>query len=794
MRRFVPLVVLLFLSLPFGIAINGCGSSSTSNRIFCDNVSGLVIGEISTITLQPQIFGFSLNAGQISNPIGPAAATDCRGTNVSATFLYQVRKQDFDTGLIDIDPATRRLCAGRWNRNSGAGVPDYTVCNPTGQFGTAFATASASPATSNAVPIFVHPVATSITIGPPSTNCATDLATNCCPFSTVGTPLPPTGNYTGNSCLSQNVTGQVAARVFANGGTDIANNITCTRSGTDSAGNPTYSPFIGHIAFAPQDAATNIVTIDENGIATAQNPGTTLISASISNASSSAGSFSTCPPASIRLAVPNQGSSTSITVNQNNTQPITATVLDTNGVTLTGVPLEFVSTTPRTLPSGGSSSITPIFPGAGSITAICLPPSCNSAPLNQVGLFGTGLPITSNAINVTTPGTSSSVLFAASTQAQYVASIDFTTGVLNAPVRLPYVPNSMVLSTDGNTLYFGSSTELMTFNTTSSQISEDRSVPGRVLAVSPDGGIVVIADPTRQTISLVSAGGSASTARVTSVYGGIGSAAQFSADSSTVYIAAGNQIIVHSNYTGWTAIPNIPAVDVAVAVPNVGAFFAGPVTTARSYCALTTVSSNNGQPATTNQFFPDARIAGPPADHVAATNDGVHLLSVTSTTVPTITDLAVSVENGNTGIGAACPATGLTFTATPLATGLPVPGVNATAVTSLIPSTDSAFAFLTYTGTGGHLPFYATGSATAPGTVGSVALTGSATAPVGGVFSSDNQTFFAGTTGDNLIHRIARDGNTFTDSAAATIDPRLLDNNGNSVPADLLAQRPRRIN
>ena len=793
MRRFVPLVVLLFFSLPLGIAINGCGGSSTATRIFCDNNSGLVVGEIATITLQPQVFGISLNAGQIASQRPSATAADCKGAGVSATFTYNLRKQDFDSGLADIQPTTGLLCAGRWNRNSGGGIPDYTVCNATGVFGTAMMTASASPATSNAVPIFVHPVAPRITNRPPSTNCATDLATNCCPFSTVGTVTTPTGTFNGNACLSQNVTGQIAARVFANGGTNIANNITCSRTGTDSAGNPTYAPLIGHIGFTPQDnSSTPVVSIDENGIATAKNPGTTLISASISNASSSAGYFSTCPPASIQLAVPNQGSNTSITVNQNNTEPITATVIDTNGVTLTGVPLQLVSTTPRTLPSGGSGSVTPIFPGAGSVTAICLPPSCNGAPLNQVGLFGTGLPITSNAINVTTPGTSSSVLYAASTQSQYITSIDFTSGVLNAPVRLPYVPNSMVLSNSGGSAYLGSSTELMTFAASTGALArEDRAVPGKVLAVSPDDSTVVITDPTRGTISLYAA--TASTPVVSSVYGGVGLSAQFSPDSSTVYIAAGNQIIIHSNYTGWTAVPNITANGVAVAVPSVGAFFAGPVTTARSYCALTTTTTTNGQPSTTNQFFPDARIAGPPTDLVAATNDGMHLIGVTSAAVPTLSDLAVNVEQGNTGLGTACPANGLTFTARPLLANTPVPGVAATAVTGLVPSSDSAVSFLTYRGAGGRLPFYLTGSATVPGTLGSVALAGAATAPVGGVFASDNQTFFAGTSGDNLIHLITRNGSTFADTTAP-LDPRLLDPSGNAVPADLLAQRPRRIN
>ena len=781
MRRFVTLACLLLFTVPFGISISGCGKASAT--IFCNGGdSGPVIGQLVTITLQPLVFGISLNAGEISPTTPTATGVDCKGSTVGvASYTYGVRTQDL--GLVDVVPTTGRLCAGTWNRSSGAGIPDYTVCSPSTRYGSAYLTASANGANSNAIPIFVHPVATSVVIGPPSTNCATDLATNCCPFSTTGAVTAPTGNYTGNSCLSQNVTGQVAARVFANGGTTVADNITCVNTGTAAA--PVFAPLVGHLTYTPQDAT--IVAIDENGIATARNPGTTVISALISNASSSAGYFSTCPPANIKLSVPNQGSATSIVVNQNTTQPITATVTDTNGVTLNGISLSFVSTTPRTLPNTGTGSTTPTFPGAGTITALCLPPTCNNAPLNEIGLFGTGKPVASNGIEITTPGSNSTLLYAGSTASQYLTTIDFTRSIVSSPVRLPYVPNSMVLSTDGGTIYLGNQTELMVFSTGASAISrEDRSAPGKVLAVSPDNSTVVISDPVRQTIALWSA----ATSAITSIYGGVGTSAQFSPDSSMVYVAAGNQLVVHSTYTGWTSIPNLSVNDVTVTVPSVGAFLAGSPTTARSYCSVTTQGSANGQPVTTNQFYPDAGVTAPAADHIAATNDGAHVLSVTSTAVPTLTDLAVNVENGNTGVGVACPPNGLTFTATPLVSSLPLPGVAATAVTGIIPSSNSTTAFVTYTGTGGVLPVYTLGSGA--GTESSVPLSGTATAPVAGIFSSDNLTFFVGTSGDNLIHLVTQTTSGFSDTIAAPISPKLVDLSGNPTPANLLQQRPRR--
>ena len=235
---------------------------------------------------------------------------------------------------------------------------------------------------------------------------------------------------------------------------------------------------VGHLTFAAQ--STSVVTIDENGVATAQQPGSTVISANLTQAGSSAGFFSTCPPVSITLNVPNTGGLTNVTVNQNNTQPLSATALDINGKTLTRLALDFLSTTPTTIPAASTGTVTPTFPGAASITAICQPPNCNPSPNNQIGLFGNGKPVASNPVNVTTPGANSTQLWIGSTQSRYILPIDFTNQVTSAPVRLPYAPNSMVISNDGSTIYMGTPTELMVFNAgTNGLTREDTLVAGR---------------------------------------------------------------------------------------------------------------------------------------------------------------------------------------------------------------------------------------------------------------------------------------------------------------------------
>ena len=787
MRRFVTLFALLFLTIPFGLSIAGCGKKTPVT--FCNGDSGPIVGQIKTITLAPTVYGISLNAGEFGTTPS-ATAADCNGGAVTvSTYTWAIRQQD--VGLVDIVPTTGRLCAGTWNRNSAGGIPNFTVCTPAARSGTAQVTASSGGASSNALPIFVHPVVTSIIVGAPSTNCSTDLATNCCAFSTVGGTTAPTAqvNFSGNACLSQNVTGQLAARVFAGSGNTLQN-ITCTQTGTSSSGSPLFAPFVGHVSWSTASTSTStttgnsVVTIDENGIATANLPGSTIVNASVSNASSTNGYFSTCPPARIDLSIPNTTPAPpAITVNQNNTQPLVATVVDTNGVTLNGVPITFVSTTPSTLPSGGTSSVTPIFPGSGAITAVCLPPACNNSPLSAVGLFGNGLPVVSNQLVINSPGTNSTLLYAASTNSRQLVAIDLFTSVAGTPVRLPYVPNSMVISTDGTTLFLGSSTELMIVSAASTTVTgEFQATPGNVLAVSPDGTTIVVADPTRQTVSLVSSAGA-----LISSYGGLGTRAQFSPDSGTVYIAAGNQMIVHSSFTGWTAVPlTVNATDVSLATPQVAAFLAGPTTTARGYCPITTVSGAGDAATTSNVFYPDAGLTAPAADRLVATNDGAHILGATLTPSPTFTDVSVTLPQKNL----LCPATttGQQVLGNTLFTST-LPGITASQINGVIAASDSSLAFVTFTGTGGILPSY-TPAGGGVGALGAVKLSGTAVAPVSGVFSSDNATFFTGTSGDNLIHLITRSPSGFADTS--TLNPQVTTDAGASVTVDLLAQHPRR--
>ncbi len=725
------------------------------------------------------------------------------GGTVSAIYNYVA-----SSGAITLEPSRSGIFpvqAGDIIAAFYTGAPTV-ISTPNGV--AAFVTASANGATSNAIPIFVHPVATGVILGNATTNCTVDPGTDCCPNNTVGTPViaPP---YSGNSCLSQNQVGQLVARVYQSGGTtgDAAQNITCQ---------------VGHLTFGAQ--TTGVVSIDQNGAATAQQPGSTTITATISQSSTAtnAGYFSTCPPASIQLQDPNSPGSNSISVAVNTLQPLTATVLDTNGNVITGLSLEYNSTTPQTIPAA-VGSVTPAYPGSADITAVCQPATCNPSPFNQIGLYGNGKAITSNPITINTPGTSSTVLYMGSTSSDYIAFRDFTTNQTSTLIKLPFVPNSMVMNQAGTEIYLGSPQGLITVATSSNTVSAaNQLIPGVVLSVSPDGSTLVVTDPVRQTISLVST----SSNTVTTSYGGVGTSASWSPDDQAVYITTTtNAVLTHSNFSDWqTATADEVYSDVSVTVPSVGAYFAGASSTeGRSYCPASTVTGTGNPPNVDNEFIPLADRQAAVTDQLAATTDGKHILGAHAVLggVSTLTDLDVTLPtNAGCPIPPAAQPTVGYFTST-VNGPLPLAGINAASITGVEPASNSTAAFVTYTlpagatSGGGKLPLYfppASGS----GTVQALTLGNGATAvaaPVAGVFSTDNYTFYVGTGGadatsaDNDVHLITMtyptSGQpTATEAPGSEITPQLPcavsatnacpSGNTGFAPVNLIAQHPKK--
>jgi hypothetical protein len=588
---------------------------------------------------------------------------------------------------------------------------------------------------------------------------------------------------------------------------------------------PNCTPSIGVLSYAvgnPQIAsvvsntATNQVTI------TALQPGTTAITASVAGSGSSAGYFSTCPPASISVTLAN--GSTAGTITQGVTQNLTTTTTDTNGNLLTGLSLTYQSTDPIDISTGNAGSITTSFPGVASVYAMCEPPTCNPSPINEIGVYGTGLPVSSNPVTVTTPGTASDyVWFAAPGQSEYIVSVELLTGTVGSTIRLPYVPNSMVMDRLGNNLYFGSPHELMSLSTANNSLGTPNPVvPGVVLAVSPDNSLLIINDQVRQLFYLYNISNGSAT-----IFGGMGTAAAFTPDSKTLYVvdsAAANNtpanvaagitshtdtLYVYNLSTGWVTYalpcsvfnaitcptPSTGAQSVAITIPSVGAFFSGSPTLAHTWCPSGTVGNYANMSFYPQGPSPDNSVAAQ-TDVLAATTDGQHILGAsTSGSSITLSDIGVTIPALNCLPPEYIDAPpvpnpnyplllGDTLSPLVLQTSLtqPLP-ITATAavINQVVPSPTSSLAFITYTppttgaATGVKLPFYVPGSSALSYVPFKGSLASSITAPLTGAFTPDNALFFVSTAGDNMIHYISVPLVTTTPANADTqqISPNL---------------------
>lgn len=799
MRRFLTLVFMLCLAVPAGITISGCTRNPAGN--YCYGLAyGIKNTEVASIILQPQTTGISLAYGQTQQIQAPSAFT-CTGAGAevnSNAYTYGTTNNK----LVDISP-TGNMCAGTWNRNTGGGIPDYTYCNfpnplpATGNlpFSTAYVTASANAVTSNPVQVFVHAQVSSISlVGPQQCLSQTETAaldSQAC-YSVSG------AQYL--MCKPATLTDPTKfACPMAPGVTSV----------------PSCSSAIGFLNYSVGTSSVATVNTNNNQI-TANSPGTTAINASIAGSGSSAGYFSTCPPNAIALTLAD--GTTSGTITRGVQQNLITRVLDTNNQVITGLSLDYQSTNPINITVSSSGAVTPRFPGVASVYAVCQPGTCNPSPTNVLGLNGTGLSISSNPVNITTPGTISNfVWFSSPGQSQYFVPYSLLTGTLGSTVRMPYVPNSMVMDQTGSNLYFGSQHELMIYTTLNNSLAkEEPGVPGVVLAVSPNNAQAIVNDQSRQVFYLYNTASGAST-----TFGGLGNAAAWTPDSKTLYITdnaalGGNHkdlLYVYSSSTGWSTYPlppsplptaaippanYLPNVAVsptdqtpALTIPSVGAYLRGTPTVAHTWCPLGTVSSAG---SVISAFYPGpfpgsvatqgGDLQPVQSDVLTATTDGDHILGATIQGGGiTLSDINVTIPTG------ACPAQTPGTSSSQLNPlvfqhpGTPYTqssfNVNATALHSIVASPVSNLAFILYTGSSANasLPYYVPASKGAAAKVGSVTLTGNSliTAPVAGAFTSDNSIFFVSTAGDNMIHNISIPANPLTTAPTDTqqISPNL---------------------
>jgi hypothetical protein len=849
MKRFLFVAVLLLGCVPMGISIAGCGVNQND---YCDATDHQRVNQPTSITLQPNNTSITLAYTQ-TRLLATPVAKNCVGAGVSvASYAYA----SSNPNLLDVSP-TGNLCAGTWNRNTGGGIPNYSICSAPSQAtiegllaqgGGTYSdfyvtiTASADGVTSNAVPVYSHPQVSSIVsynststtscVPPTGITCSSNslLIPTACVSQLANTSTGPL-QYCSLVCAEALVQNATTPVTYSTQLTDI----------TSAAGQVTYTPY-----------NANVVTIGTTGLASPNFPGSTVVTANVSGVSGFAGLYSTCPPAKMQLAATSTSTPTFINVAPGNSQALQLATTDTDGNTISLTGLNYTSSTPNTISIGSTGVVTPLYGGNADVYASCLQPACNPSPLDYLGLLGNGLPLVSNPVRVNAPGTVSSIVYMVNFNAgNYFSALNTNTNTVSL-ITMPYQPNSMVISQDGSELYFGSDTELMKVVTGTNNITGDLTVPGRVLAVSPDGTSLIIAGTTKPQVGqpagtpVVYIYAVASGSALPEGTNVVATSAHYSADGTIVYIAAGSQEYIYSANSGWTVQPLVnDAVngnDIVVATPSVGAFYSGADTQAVDYCATQTKPATSAGPGSAVVYFP-ASSTNLPSDQLGISNDGLHLFTATSATAATpftFSDACVSISPYNnyaSGVCTApvtqsgdepvsispCPISIKTnsknySTAGLLPAGATVTGIPVATSSSVLAGATTFFtaytAFLTYTGAnsganGAVVPYYQVFDAqAAPAALGSVTLTdpGAATptVPTAGVVSPDNTTLYVTTAGDNAVHFItipqsvngaAPTGKPYEDlSLNPPQSTQLPGANGGTVPADAMAIRAFRTN
>ena len=229
MQRFLTFLVLLLLTVPVGLSLQGCANK---NSTYCNGVGyGYDKTQPVSINLQPQTTGLSVAFSQTAQLQSPTAENCSGGTASVGVYTYGTS----DRTIADVSP-TGAVCGGTWNYNTPA-VASYTTCIPTGKTGVAYMTAAAGGFTSNQVAVYSHPNVTSLQLVGPTNG--------------AGAPV----------CLSQGQTSQLDSIAYV---TNSAGQQSLLCSPTTNECNNV----IGHITYSA--ASADVVTIDQNGVATRQ--------------------------------------------------------------------------------------------------------------------------------------------------------------------------------------------------------------------------------------------------------------------------------------------------------------------------------------------------------------------------------------------------------------------------------------------------------------------------------------------------------------------------------------------
>ena len=577
---------LLTLAITFVAALTGCLGKSSSNT---GN------GGVQSVTLSP---GNSITLDVGGTQVFSATGKNANGTTVLGVNIQFVVQSGTPGSQAPLSVASNgNACAGTWD----SGV---AICSP-GIPGIALVTAVINGVSSPPTTVYVH------------------LHVDNVQIQTAESQPPP------NPCFSQGQTWLYKGIAY-NNNVDITNSVGPMNWTFSNTGVITASSYV----------PPNQPTVLNQAEITAKAPGITNLFATAGGTTSNPLPLTTCLVQYIRVQLGGQGhAGNSVIVNNGGTVPVTATVVDSLGVTMPSPPLTWSTSDPEiaafgttTNTTGKNSATVRSNLGGATLFASCVPPSCNiglthSAPAyasdglvpNGTSGYGEISVDVTLAPNSTIPTYTS---WATSTGCQDVvgcttALFAATSGnkPVGAIVTLPRTPNSMMFNHVASPrLYLGSDQGLMYVNVTGSSPSAtlisqsptpcNVALCGKVLAISNDGNLVVVGDTVSTPGQVyIYNGGSNAPAPIDLIFanpGEMATAATFSPDQLKIFILTnqGNMYV----YSTADAVDMIPVGNSAnqVAFSADGSFAYVSGTPAGSVSAYSTCSLPSPAPASVN--------------------------------------------------------------------------------------------------------------------------------------------------------------------------------------------------
>ena len=501
------------------IGLTGCSNSAVKNTSFP------VPASIS-ITPAPNL---SLELG--ANQQFSASTLSSNKTAISEPVAYQ----SSNNAVVTVS-AGGLACAGSWDSLSSP-----QVCTP-GQAGIAQITATVQGVSSPPTMVYVHQHIDKILINeiPPP----------------PPLPPPPPG------CSSVSQSRYYAAKAYSRGA-DI----------TPTVGVFTWQNVFANVATL-STTATNLLPGQIQVTATV--PGQTYLSASIGNNTSAPIYFTTCLVQSIALTV---------TASTASSKTIMPTIIDSRGTTIApGTFLTWSSSESGSATVSSAGGVTAASGGGGStIIASCTPPNCNTGTYPSLPIYP------ETAVTMISTGTAGGTVYASSTGCgttegcvSTIVPITTPANTLGTFIALPTTPNSLVFAHLGNKAYLGTDSGLLgsvglaVLDASANTVSQITNLPGKVLAISPDGITLIVSDTSpadgpNQVFIFNTATSSGVNFQITGA-----TAAAFSPDSLKAYILAGNILYIYSKIDALRTAPlAAPATDVSFLSQGGFAFVAG---------------------------------------------------------------------------------------------------------------------------------------------------------------------------------------------------------------------------